>query len=134
PDRVTLLPQHAGLAVTFSSLQAAIANTTTTSANPSSTPARRSRGPVANGSRAESQCSSVFRRRRAPNENRIQSERQAGVDFDRRPGDAAALRAARRPRAARATLWLWPGSVRGLHRPSRWESGALMPGAGVRGG
>src|SRR5205823_4884529 len=64
PDRAALLPQHAGLAATFSSLQAAIANTTITSANPSSAPARQSRGPVANGSRAESQCPSVFQRRR----------------------------------------------------------------------
>ena len=55
-----------------------------------------------------------------------QRERQSGPDHDRRSGHAAALRAARRSRAARAALRLRARPVRRLHRARRRQGGALL--------
>src|SRR5258708_38191418 len=67
----------------------------------------------------------------ASNENRVQSERQTGVDLDRRRGDAAALRAARRSWNARTALWLRTGPMRRLHGPPGWQGSPLLFRSGL---
>src|SRR5258708_30960339 len=64
--------------------------------------------------RAGSQYANVSREEHL-DETRIQPERQTGIGVDRRPSNAAALRAARRPRAARPALRLRAGPMRRVH-------------------
>src|SRR5262249_16580815 len=58
-------------------------------------------------------------------------ERQGGSDQHRRSRHAAALCAARQPRAARPALRLRAGAMRRLHGPRRRQGGALMRDAAI---